>query len=55
MDDPSGLLQVGEGQAGDRLIAEQVEAVGWQIQLPGDLRPPGPGRPGSRTAVPPAG
>ncbi len=36
-------LHVGEGQAGDRLIAEQVKAVGWQFQLPGDR-----GRPGQR-------
>ena len=49
-DDPAGRPQVGEGHAGDGLVAEQVEAVGRQVQLPRDARSPGPGRPGSRTA-----
>ena len=55
MNDPAGRLQVGEGQAGDRLIAERVEPVGWQLQLPGDRGRLAPGRQGCRIAAPSAG
>ena len=45
-DDPAAGLgsQVGQGQAGDRLIAERVEPLGRQLQLAGDRRRLGQGR-----------
>ena len=36
-DDPAGGLQVGQGQAGDRLVAEVVESLGGHPQRPGDV------------------
>src|SRR5262249_62128264 len=37
-DNPAGGFQVGQRQAGDRLIAESVELLGRQFQLAADVR-----------------
>ena len=49
-DDPAGRLQVGQGQAGDRLVAERLEPLGWQFQLAADRLLPSRWPPGCRTA-----
>ena len=39
-DDPASLSQVGEHEASDRFISQQVEAFGWQLELPRECARP---------------